>query len=218
MDTITIRNITIRNITIENIDVINIEIVYKSWILFWAVYWYFGTTISLLSERKFVKLEEVFLVLFKNMFWTLIGLILVTYFPVRLMTDSHVIVKFIGIYLFTDIYFYHFHILLHSCLYKYHKMHHEFKYPYALTGLYCSAFETIFLNVFSTALGPIIFQLEPPYLYIWIFIVSFNTILSHSGNTFPYLVSNSHDKHHYTFNYNYGISPFFDYVHGTLYN
>ena len=198
---------------------ITFEIIYKSWTLFWLVYWGFGILITWLSreKREIINLGEVVLVLITNMFWTLIALLAVSLFPLRMMTNYNILFKIIGTYLFTDIYFYHFHIMLHSPkLYKFHKMHHEFKYPYALTGLYCSVYETVFLNVFATAIGPIIFQMETPYLYLWIFTVSLNTVLTHSGNNIPFLVNDSHDKHHHTFNHNYGISPIFDYIYGTL--
>ncbi len=118
-----------------------------------------------------------------------------------------------------DIWFYHVHLMIHHPqLYtKIHKLHHHNKMtqPYALTSLYCSPFEAVFLNVFATSLGPIIFQIPPPYLYIWYFFVSLNSAATHSGLSIPYLIDGAHDIHHKTFTHNYGISIYFDWIYGT---
>jgi sterol desaturase/sphingolipid hydroxylase (fatty acid hydroxylase superfamily) len=96
-----------------------------------------------------------------------------------------------------------------------HKLHHKFKAPYALTALYCTGYESIFLNVFSTSLGCVILQIPPLFLYIWFFLVSLNSVLTHSGLKFSFLIDGTHDDHHKFFNYNYGISGYIDMIYGT---
>ena len=69
--------------------------------------------------------------------------------------------------------------------------------------------------LFRSSLGPFIFQIPYPYLYIWFFLVSLNLLLSHSGLKIPFLIDNAHDDHHLYFNYNYGVSGYIDMLYGT---
>ena len=125
----------------------------------------------------------------------------------------------ISTYLITEVWFYHFHLLLHhNQIYaRLHKRHHKFQYPYALTALYCTGYECLLVNVISVGLGCVVFQIPEPYIYIWFFLAAVNSLLSHSGLRFPYLIDGSHDLHHEHFNYNYGLSPYLDMLYGTVY-
>lgn len=205
-------------------DVININVGITAWIIFWTTYWIFGSLITWKGHvdkiREVDMLKEVCSVLVVNMMWSFIGVLLLCFIPLRAMTDSHIIVKLIGVYLITDIWFYHVHIMLHQPhLYKnLHKLHHKFQKPYALTGLYSTGYEMIVANVFSAGSGPIIFQLPPLYIYIWFFLAALNTLLSHSGYQISFLIDGSHDMHHSIHSQNFGISPWLDMMYGTYCN
>ena len=96
-----------------------------------------------------------------------------------------------------------------------HELHHKFPKPYALTALYSTPYEVIVSGVFSGSLGPMICQLPPPYLYIWFFIISLNSVCTHSGYRIFFLIDGSHDKHHSLYSVNYGVSPWLDMLYGT---
>jgi len=204
-------------------DVITIDVALYCWLIFWITYWGFGSFLSwrthVTGVRKVKDLGEVVSVVSINMVWTLFGIVLLYLFPLRAWTDVHVVIKLFLTYIVTDIWFYHFHIMIHHPqLYKkIHKLHHHEKMiePYALTALYCSIYEAIFLNVFSTSLGPVIFQLPPPYIYIWYFLIALNSVATHSGLTIPYIIDGTHDKHHQSNRYYYGVSIYFDWIYGT---
>jgi sterol desaturase/sphingolipid hydroxylase (fatty acid hydroxylase superfamily) len=202
-------------------DVITLDIAFKCWIIFWANYWISGTLITftahILKIRKAQDFLKTLSIVSFNMIYSLIGTFLLYLLPLRMMIDYNIIIKLIIIYLVTDLWFYHAHIALHQLQFyrMFHKNHHEFNKPYALTALYCSPFECIFLNSFAAGLGVTLVQLPPPYIYLWFFLVSLNSLLTHSGFYFPFLIDRRHDLHHVTFRYNYGISPIFDYIYGT---
>ncbi len=143
---------------------------------------------------------------------------MISFVPLRALVDSHIIIKLVLNYILTDIWFYHVHIMMHhpQLYVKLHKLHHKFNSTWSLTALYCTGYESIFLNVFATSLGPIIFQIPPPYLYIWYFFVSLNSLLTHSGIQISFLLDDSHDKHHKLFNYYYGVSGYLDMLYGTV--
>ena len=202
-------------------DIVTINVGILSWMTFWITYWIFGTLISWVTHvnkiRLVTDLKDVCIVLLINMMWSLLGVILLCFIPLRAMTDSHIIIKFVFTYLITEIWFYHLHIFSHHPkLYnRLHKKHHYFQQPYAMTALYCTGYECVFINVFSVGLGCVFFQIPPPYIYIWFFVVSLNSLLSHSGLFFPYLIDGFHDKHHHCFQHNFGLSSYLDMLYGT---
>ena len=195
-----------------------------SWTIFWVTYWISGLLLTWKAHidkvREITNLKEVCTVLFINMFWTFLAVLLLFHLPLRAMTDSHIIIKLTLTYLLADCWFFHMHIMLHAAdLYRnLHKMHHKYRLPYALTALYCTGYEVIFLNTFAGGLGIIIFQVPTPYVYIWFFLVALNSVCSHSGYKFWILIDGSHEIHHTTNNKNYGFSPWFDMLYGTYYS
>ena len=202
-------------------DVLTLNILINCYIIFWVTYWIIGSIITykmhMNNIRPVTKLIEVVSNLLINMMWTFIGLILVYFCPMRAMTDAHVVIKIILSYLLTEIWFYHVHLLIHHPhLYpKIHKLHHSFRFPFSLAAVYCTPYESIFLNVFSTSLGPIIFQISTPIIYIWYFLVALNSIITHSGINIPYIITGEHDEHHRVYNKNYGLSKYLDWIYGT---
>lgn len=201
-------------------EVIGINEGIYCWIVFWLTYWLFGGFLSYLSHRSNIRsvnnLNKVIFTLFHNMIWTFFGTILITQIPLRMMTTAHIMIKFILTYFITETWFYHIHIMMHQRqLYWSHKTHHEFCKPYGLTALYCSPYEAIILNTCSVALPMVILQLDPFYAYLWVSLSAFDSVLSHSGYSIPYIISDYHDMHHRYFSCNYGISRFFDNIYGT---
>ncbi len=204
-------------------DVLTVNILINCYIIFWITYWIVGSIITYQMHKNNIRpvtnLLEVISNLMINMMWTFIGLILLFFCPLRAMTDSHIGVKIILSYLLTEIWFYHFHLLIHHPhLYtKIHKIHHRFRSPFSLAALYCTPYEVIFLNLFSVSLGPIIFQIPDPIIYVWYFLVSLNVLVTHSGIHIPYIITDEHDTHHRVYNKNYGLSIYLDWIYGTYY-
>ena len=203
-------------------SVITLSIAIQSWVTFWSVYWLIGGLLTWkahVSEvRKVVMFKEVLSVLVINMFWTFVGVIILSLIPLRVQGEFHIAFKLFFSYLITDIWFYHLHCFAHlPQIYKrIHKLHHwRLREPYALTAMYCTGYEAVIINCFSVGIGPIIFQLPPPFLHIWFALVAANSVITHSGYSFPLLVDKSHDLHHLEFSYNYGTSPYLDMLYGT---
>tara|TARA_R110001599_G_scaffold348704_1_gene576199 strand:+ start:919 stop:1623 length:705 start_codon:yes stop_codon:yes gene_type:complete len=202
---------------------ISLYVAVTTWSVFWGTYWTFGILISCLAHFKNIRpiesLHEVLSVLIVNMFWSFVAVILLYLSPLRAMTDSYLLTKFILTYILTDVWFFHVHVFLHhpQIYNKLHKFHHNFRQPYALTALYCSPYECVVGNVFSAGLGCVIFQISAPYIYIWFFLVALNALFSHSGIHFPPFMDGSHDLHHEKFMYNYSLSTYLDSLYGTLY-
>ena len=202
-------------------DVININVAVTTWLIFWTTYWIFGSLLTWKAHidkiRPVTELNKVVSVLLVNMMWSLIGSLILCFLPFRALTDAHILIKILFTYAITDIWFYHTHIMLHQKqLYPLlHRFHHDFQKPYSLTALYATPYEVIVSGTFSGGLGTVICQLPPPYLYIWFFIVSVNSVATHSGYRLSYLIDGLHDYHHLSYHYNYGNSPWFDKLYGT---
>ena len=169
--------------------------------------------------RKIVNLREVLRILFCNMFWSLLGVVGLYFCPLRALTDTHVVVKMFLVFFTMELWFYHVHVLFHHPqLYsRIHKIHHykDMVFPYALTAVYGTAYELIFLNIFSVSLGITIFQPPVWFVYFWYILVAANTTLAHSGLQVPFFVDNYHDMHHTNFSTNYGLTSYLDWLYGT---
>jgi sterol desaturase/sphingolipid hydroxylase (fatty acid hydroxylase superfamily) len=190
-----------------------------SWVIFWGTYWITGIYLTWKAKdiRPVKKLSKVLNQLVLNMIWTFLGTICIFYLPIKIDTDLNITIKLILCNFITEIWFYHVHVMVHQQqLYKkLHKLHHEFKYPYALTALYCTWYEAVLCNLFSVALGPVMLTIPPPYLYIWMGLVALNATFTHSGLRLGWLMDGSHDIHHETFKYNFGTLTILDRIYGT---
>ncbi len=197
-----------------------------SWGLFWVTYWSLGSLISAYTHfsgvRKIFNLREVVFTVFYNMFWSLLAVICLYIVPIesKFFSELHVIIKMFCIYLCTELWFYHCHIMIHhpQLYIKIHKLHHckNMNEPYALTALYCSPYETMFLNVVATSIGPILFQPPVILLYMWFVLVAINSLLAHSGLNIPYIFESYHDVHHSDYSKHYGLTTYLDWIYGTL--
>jgi sterol desaturase/sphingolipid hydroxylase (fatty acid hydroxylase superfamily) len=204
------------------IDGVSFENAMYSWLIFWIIYWISGSILTWKSHRdntrKVTKLSVVINCLIINMAWTLLGSIILFYIPIRITTDMNIITKFVLCNIITEIWFYHLHIMAHHpALYKsLHKTHHEFSHScYALTAMYCTGYEAVIINLFSVGLGPIVLNMQTPYLYIWFGLVALNSTVTHSGYTIGWIIDGSHQIHHNSFNYNYGVLTLLDRIYGT---
>lgn len=116
-----------------------------------------------------------------------------------------------------DILFYVSHRLLHEKqFYKHiHKIHHEFKYPTALASAYSHPIEYIISNLGPTTLSIVI--LKPHFVSLCIFapLGIIGVVMEHCGYNLSHGLG-FHEIHHNKFNYNYGVSPYFDRYFGTF--
>ncbi len=118
----------------------------------------------------------------------------------------------IGIILCEDILFYTIHRLLHTrYLYRFHRKHHEFIRPFALTAIYSSPVEHVFSNLLPIFCSSLIMSLNWWHLQIFMIIATINTLFAHSG----YKISQFHYKHHIYFSFNYGVLGMMDKIFGT---
>lgn len=104
----------------------------------------------------------------------------------------------------SNIVFYGAHRYFHSNreLYKYHKVHHEFKQPLGIRAAYSHPIDFIFGNFIPFAIVPILLKTNTLTMLYLIVHGNYNTIkIDH--NT-PNTKNNHHILHHLHFNCNYG--------------
>lgn len=111
--------------------------------------------------------------------------------------------------IYLDIVMYHVHYMFHHKLfYKYHKLHHNWTSPVPWGSLYATVIENTLSNVVPVLSAPIVVQLDPHMLPVWIFITTLMSLLAHNGY-------GKHDVHHKYHKYNYGTLGLCDMIYGT---
>lgn len=131
----------------------------------------------------------------------------------------------IFILILSDILFYGLHRLMHTpYLYKkFHKIHHKYKEPFALTNHYIHPFELILFFIPPIIPG-IILNTHISIMWISAILMNWSGIIIHSGydlKKIPYIKYITpcileHDCHHKYFNYNFGATfNFVDKLLGT---
>lgn len=118
--------------------------------------------------------------------------------------DHSFFYNFIGWLLITDIVFYTVHRILHlPRFYKYHSLHHSYKYTYGPSALYASPLEFYFGNLGPNIISFQILQLSQlEMLILIIFQTFYTTIVSHGGYKFS---AGGHLRHHLTQGEPYGL-------------
>lgn len=113
-----------------------------------------------------------------------------------------------------DVQFYIYHRILHIApLYKYiHKIHHEFKYPIAISSQYVHPIEYLILY-FQIISGPVLINIHPILFACWIVFVTVINVSSHSG-----YFSQDHFLHHKLTYFNFGTNSWFDMLFYTYRN
>ncbi len=132
----------------------------------------------------------------------------------------------------SDILFYFMHRLMHTTyLYnKFHKFHHTYKEPFALTNHYVDTSELILFFI-PPMIPPLLLGTHITIMWLAIILINWNGILIHSGYDFTLFTITynnkqykfpcvkEHDYHHKYFNCNYGATfPFMDLIMNTHYN
>lgn len=124
--------------------------------------------------------------------------------------DSTELFQWLFMFFWEDIIFYHVHRILHyKPFYTFHKLHHSWITPVPWEALYSSIPENIFANFFPVLTAPIIVKLNIYYLFVWVAISTFTSLIAHSN------FNTAHNLHHKHFNVNYGATQLFDYIYGT---
>jgi len=129
-----------------------------------------------------------------------------------------------------EVWFYYGHRLLHHPkLYPHcHKVHHEYKSPFALAALYSHPLEVL-QNAGVVNFGPLLMGCmvqggtHALLYYIWSVLATQGILVHHSGYELPLdgvpgvirSMSDFHDFHHQVFNQNYGVLGLLDWLHGT---
>ena len=114
-----------------------------------------------------------------------------------------------------EVCFYGLHRLFHTkVLYRFHKIHHEWKAPVAYTAIYAHPLEHFVVNLLPSILVPVCMSIHYDVMLCFLFLMITNTLLVHSGYAWTSGVRH-HDAHHERFNVNYGITGWMDYLFGT---
>ena len=123
------------------------------------------------------------------------------------------ICQILGSMVVLGFWFYYAHKIAH-CRWAYLTVH-KFTHPYAMTGVYCSLTEMIFINTAAVILGPILTGMCTDITIIWIVVIAINITASHSGIVIPYIGNGSCNVHRRWLNKNFGIFGLLDQIHGT---
>lgn len=116
-----------------------------------------------------------------------------------LPTILEFVLHFAGSIIVREIYFYYSHRLLHMPpFYRwFHKKHHEWTAPVALSAVYATTFEHLVCNLAPVGLGPFLFNSHFFTSLAFSIYAIVMTLQDHSGYKFPYYFDPTmHDLHH----------------------
>ena len=126
------------------------------------------------------------------------------YFTSELENDHSFIYNFVVWMMITDIVFYTVHRILHlPRFYKYHKLHHTYKYTYGPSAIYASPLEFVLGNIGPNFVSFTLLRLSHWEMTVIIVFQTFYTVIvSHGGYKFA---SGGHLQHHLTKKEPYGL-------------
>lgn len=118
-----------------------------------------------------------------------------------------------------DVIFFSMHKLMHQpAFYKhFHKQHHQFTAPCALSAKYCTMTEHLLVNLLAVIASSWILRAHPLIVMLWTSIATTNATCVHSGYDISNFFPNpySHDWHHEKWSENFGSVGFMDDICGT---
>jgi sterol desaturase/sphingolipid hydroxylase (fatty acid hydroxylase superfamily) len=166
------------------------------------------TKVSWMQLMRRVQWNMVWTFVFQYVFyWVLKD---ITYDP------QHFVYRVILCAIITEALFFVAHKLFHiRLLYPYHKIHHDFVEPCAVSAMYCHPLEAVFCNQLAIIVGPMITGMTFEQKMLWAIIVAVNTLKAHSGLRFPGFNSRYHDIHHKVNYSNYGFLYLPDIFYGS---
>lgn len=130
---------------------------------------------------------------------------------------SRALLEYIVCYYIADITFYSCHRLVHSKrIYKYiHKTHHKVIDNIGMAGIYTDPLDFIISNYAPLMIHTTMIMTHQYSLMVWSVMTVIGVVFtSHSGYD---KISNFHDNHHKSFNYNFGLDNFMDKYFKTRY-
>ena len=115
--------------------------------------------------------------------------------------------------------FYYAHRLLHLPWFyaRFHRVHHEWVAPVAVSATCCHLVEHVCANVLPMLLGVLAARAHWWLLVGWTLVGVSNTVCVHSGFSWAWLKAANHDRHHSTNKCAFGAIGLLDWVHGTRY-
>jgi methylsterol monooxygenase len=140
-------------------------------------------------------------------------------FPEGTIFDPTNLYRIPTTFIMIEILFYYSHRLLHLSYFyeKFHKIHHKWIGPCAISTLYCHPLEQAISNTLPIILSGLFSGLNFSTMRLWhIFCIINGVLISHGGYKIPNY-TNMHDLHHSSFHYNYGVLGILDKLHGTNY-
>lgn len=156
-----------------------------------------------------VKLLRVLLRVVFNQI--IVGPLFVTvFYPILCMRGMHqkirslptlmeFVLQFMACIVIREFYFYYSHRILHMKQFyeRFHKRHHEWQAPIAVSAIYCSPLEHVWSNLGPVGLGPFLLGSHYITTLCFGFYAILMTLQDHSGYCFPYYFNPSHHDYHH---------------------
>ena len=210
---------------------LTIRDLYHGWIVFWSVYLVIGHFMPI-NNRKTRNIKITYNGIIIRLFYNMIAsgcIVPLIYCIPTIITFPFLwynyLIKYFIALIMIEIWFYYSHRLMHKFFYRWHKDHHAFIRPCALTGLYCSSFEMVFVNQLSVALPLQLLNFSSNEVLIFSILIALNVLKGHAGlherddipKWIPQVIIQSidHDTHHSDMISNFGILYLLDRIHGT---
>lgn len=124
------------------------------------------------------------------------------------------IVRVIIALIIGDLWLYISHRLMHCCMYQFHKQHHIYTKPHALTGLYAHPVEYVLSNHLSMII-PLRIIGRHELIALESTVVAIDILISHMGRNANYPSAKYHTLHHERHNCNYSFAYISDIIFGT---